>query len=362
MRVALDVSSLDHARLSGVGVYIGQLGRALALHPGIDLEGVVPLRRFLKLSTIRKNPFALPVRLWIPGISERGVDIFHGPDFRLPAGVRIPKVLTLHDLAFLEEGMTSTEFARLSRGKVEAALFQGRPARVIAVSHFTRRSILSRYPEWEGRVDVVHHGGDHLLSQAALSFDGHSPGSSQAAPYVFFVGNLEARKNLLGLIRAFQLLKSRRPDFKELRLVLAGKPGFGFEVIREHLDRDSTDIDLKGYQSGPELAALYRGASVFAYPSFHEGFGFPVLEAMGFGVPVLTSRDSAMSEIAGSAAGALVDPASTEEIAAGLERILCDTELRVQAIRSGRLRCSEFLWSDCAARTVEVYRRAIDSD
>ena len=361
MRVDLDVSSLDHARLSGVGVYIGQLGRALARLPGVDLHGVVSLSRLLKFPRIRANAFGLPARLWLPGVSDRGVDIYHGPDFRLPAGVRTPKILTVHDLAFLEEGMTSPDFARLSRDKVEAAFFRGRPARVIAVSHFTRRSILSRYPEWEGRVDVVHHGGDHLLSQGDVSFDGHLPGSAQAAPYVLFVGNLEARKNVLGLIRAFQLLKGRRSDFKGLRLVLVGKPGFGFQIIRDHLDGDSTDVELKGYQSDSELADLYRGATVFAYPSFHEGFGFPVLEAMGFGVPVLTSRESAMSEVAGNAAGALVDPASTEEMAVGLERTLCDSELRARVIRDGRQRFSEFRWSDCAARTLQVYRRAIDS-
>jgi len=360
MRVALEISSLDHVQLSGVGVYVGQLGRALSLHSGIFLNGVLPLRRVRRVARVRRNPFGLPARLWLPIFSDRAYDIYHGPDFRLPAGVRIPKVLTLHDLAFLDEGMTSPEFARLSLAKVESALSRGRPSRVIAVSEFTKRKVLSRFPELEGRVDVVHHGGEHLLSHDAGGGGVSASDLASVAPYVLFVGNLEARKNVSGLIRAFRLLKSRRPDFSGLKLVLVGKPGFGFESIRDELARGGSDIDLKGYQSDAALASLYRGASVFAYPSFHEGFGFPVLEAMGFGVPVLTSRESAMSEVAGMAVGAVVSPGSIEEIAAGLEQLMGDSALRAHAVSSGRRRFGEFRWSDCADRTVRVYRRAIE--
>ena len=356
MRVALDLSSLDHERLSGIGVYVGQLAQALAARSDIELSGVWNPGRFLKRNWIIHHSKGIECFPWIPWISERRFDLYHGPDFRLPALRRIKRVLTLHDLAFYQPGMTSPEFAERSRLKVEHALLKGRPDCVIAVSEFTKKEILDRFPQYAGRVFTVPHGADHLLAP-----DPEVPSRVEGTPYFLFVGNLEARKNVTGLLTAFDLFCERSPSNRDARLILVGSPGYGFDSIAEKLStmKSRDRVELKGYLSKGELIRLYRGSRAFLYPSLHEGFGFPVLEAMSLGVPVLTSDCTATAEVAGDGAAVLVNPASLDELSEGIHRLWNDESLREKAINSGKSRAASFRWAEAARRTALVYRAAV---
>jgi alpha-1,3-rhamnosyl/mannosyltransferase len=179
-------------------------------------------------------------------------------------------------------------------------------------------------------------------------------------PYALFVGGVEPRKNLLALVRAFSQL--RDPD---VRLVLAGgrvrwAPG-EWDAVEDAiggLGRSAwTRIVRTGYVNEHDRRALMSGATVLAYPSRYEGFGFPVLEGFASGVPVLTSDTSSLPEVAGDAA-LLVDPSDEDAIAEGLARLFGDAELRSRLADAGLERVQAYTWERCAASTAETLRRA----
>lgn len=356
MRILLDVSGLDHMRISGVGTYVRHLGQALLDDPKVNIQGSYRLSRWRHLNVIRRHWLG-PVRPYFPfflDISPNDCDLFHGPDFRLPNLRGVKRVVTIHDLAFYERGFTAAKFAADRIALTEDVLGKKSPEAVIAVSNFTRDEVLKRFPKLRGRVHTVWHGADHLLIPANK---GPRP---MAEPYFLFVGNLEARKNVVGLIRAFSILKNR-PEHKQTRLVLVGKEGFGFDEIKE-VCRDvqcTEHIILPGFINNLGLVNYYQWAQAFVYPSFYEGFGFPVLEAMRLGCPVVTSSTSACPEIAGGAAE-LVDPYQPESIAEGMRKLVEDQELRRQIIARGQVRGVEFRWQDCAKNTLGVYQKAIE--
>ncbi len=355
MRVALDLSSLLGSRLSGVGVYVGQLAQALSKRSDLELEGVWPLNRFLKRSWINRHAPNVRSAPWIPAWSQSRFDLFHGPDFKLPRERGLRRVVTIHDLAFLQPGMTSPDFAEKALKKVEHSLLAAEPDAVIAVSEFTRLEILERFPELNGRVFTVHHGADHFsraseVKRSTVSLD---------RPYFLFVGNLEARKNVIRLVEAFSSFCAKNSDH---RLVLVGKPGYGYESIIQAVSDSGVNsrIEIRGYVDHEALASLYLGATAFVYPSIHEGFGFPILEAMSFGTPVLTSKGSATAEVSGDAAASLADPYSVEEIADRL-KIIADAGAEQRASWSvhGQARANQFKWAECGRRTSLIYRFAI---
>jgi len=172
---------------------------------------------------------------------------------------------------------------------------------------------------------------------------------------VLFVGAIQRRKNVARLVKAFE----RMP--KGWRLTLAGATD-GYEAAAELRAVEESprrsDIDVPGYVSASDLASLYNRASIFAFPSLEEGFGIPVLEAMAHGVPAIASRSSALLETAGDAA-ILIDPLDTDQLAAELNRLAADDDLRADLIRRGYDRARMFSWEAAVERTWDVYRALI---
>jgi O-antigen biosynthesis alpha-1,3-mannosyltransferase len=354
MRVLFDVSCLDHERISGVGTYARHLAQALARLRRIELTGSWSISRHRQLPIIRRHwtgELAPYIPLWSDWRTN-GFEVFHGPDYHIPKVRRLARVVTIHDLAFFEPGYGVPRIARSRRQGVLHLLRRQKPEAVIAVSDFTRQKILERFPEFEGRVHTVWHGADHLLVPVNR---GPRP---LPEPYYLFVGNLEARKNIIGLLRAFNVLK-RRPEHKETRLILVGKAGYGFDEIKR-VCRESSfpeHIILPGFISSMGLVNYYQWAEAFVYPSHYEGFGFPILEAMRLGCPVVTSSVSASPEVAGDAA-LLVNPTDPEDIAEAMARVAQDQKLRENLIARGRNRGNQFTWERCATETVAVYEQA----
>jgi glycosyltransferase involved in cell wall biosynthesis len=202
-------------------------------------------------------------------------------------------------------------------------------ARVIAVSDFTRRELVELLGVDEEKIRVVPNGVAEIFSADGPAADGD---------YVLAVGTLEPRKNLPRLAEAARRLGV------ELRLV--GARGWGYVEL--------DGVRWLGERPDEELARLYRGAAVVAYPSLYEGFGIPVLEAMACGAPVVTSAGGATEEVAAGAA-VLVDPRDTVSIAAGIEEAAARRdELRTRGLERARA----FAWDEIARRTVDVYRQA----
>jgi glycosyltransferase involved in cell wall biosynthesis len=232
-------------------------------------------------------------------------------------------------------------------------------AAIIVPSNSTRDDLLGGHPIDPSKVRVVHHGASSWdVRPSARDIADARARFGVPERYVVFIGGIEPRKNLERLARSFTRVGT------DAALVIAGGPVRWIPKAAARLDRVVDDLGeghriiRTGYVSGREKAALLAGATVLAYPSLYEGFGFPVLEGFTAGVPVLTSNTSSLPEVVGDAA-VMVDPTSEEEIAAGLARLLGDEELRARLREAGRERVGSFTWEACARATADALKDAL---
>jgi glycosyltransferase involved in cell wall biosynthesis len=230
-----------------------------------------------------------------------------------------------------------------------------RAARVIAVSQFTKDTVLQHFPTLEDKVRVVHSGLDHAFEERDTS-NGHTGGR----PYILFVGSIEPRKNLPRLIRAFEIAMAETGLKHDL--VFCGPWGWRYQGVVAAWEGSPLRERIRhaGYVPANDLPALYAGADLLAYPSLQEGFGFPVLEAMASGTPVVTSNVAALPEIAGDAA-LMVPPTNTDAIAGAIASVLTNPDLAGDLVERGRRRARPFTWSRAAAETLSVYREAMSA-
>jgi glycosyltransferase involved in cell wall biosynthesis len=270
-------------------------------------------------------------------------------------------VLTVHDLAFRRFPDSAPTATRRWLARLDRALRQA--GEIVTPSEATRSDLLDLYPVDAERVTAIHHGIDHERFRPAPpeEVDRVRRGYGIDGPYLLFVGGLEPRKNLPALLEAYAALD----DAIRPALVLAGASvpwnPEGRAAMMAALGRLPAAargrVVLTGYVADPDRAPLYTGAAALAFPSRYEGFGFPVLEAMACGTPVVTSNVSSLPEVAGDAA-LLVDPTDRESIADGLRRVLEDDRLAGRLRRDGPARASAFTWDRAARRTADVLRRA----
>jgi glycosyltransferase involved in cell wall biosynthesis len=324
MRVAIDVSPLVQTR-AGTARYLEGLMHELRARDDVTVT-TRAFGRSDRASTLARDA------VWYPFLlgREDTADVLHCPTYRGPTRPRVPLVVTVHDLAVFRHPEAFNRWTRAYSPRVVPRVLAA-AQRVIAVSEFTRRELIEllRVPDEKIRV-VPNAVGDEFTSV----------GEAEEGDYVLAVGTLEPRKNLSRLVEAVQ--RTRR----ELRVV--GARGWGGVEV------GGNGVRWLGEVSDKELARLYRGATCVAYPSLYEGFGIPVLEAMACGAPVVTTRGTAMEEVADGAA-VLVDARDPAEIAAGIERAATD---RDELVARGLERASQFRWDAVAAATVQVYREA----
>jgi glycosyltransferase involved in cell wall biosynthesis len=324
MRVAIDTSVLAQTR-AGTARYLKGLLRELGRRDDLTVSA----RHFGGGG--RAAAFARD-SVWYPLVlgRERRADVLHCPTYRGPMGPRTPMVVTVHDLAVLRHPETFNRWTRNYSPRVVPRVLRA-AHRIIAVSEFTRRELVELLDVPPDKIAVVPNGVDDEFTRE---------GAAAPGDYVLAVGTLEPRKNLGRLVEAAQ-----RSDV-ELRVV--GARGWG------DVEVGGNGVRWLGEVDDAELARLYRGALCLAYPSLYEGFGIPVLEAMACGAPVVTTRGSAMEELADGAA-VLVDAYDPAEIAAGIERAAAE---RDQLVARGFERARAFRWEEIADATVRVYREA----
>lgn len=282
--------------------------------------------------------------------------IYHEPNYILQpfAGLSIT---TIHDLSHIHyPEYHPRERVRFMERELPRTI--DRAAHIITDSAFVKREVVNLLGVAEQRVTAIPLGVERSFyprteveTGSILRSYGLTHGS-----YLLVVATLEPRKNLEGLIRNYlRLPTSVRQRFP---LIVAGGSGWRCQALENTLAELKRSGEGKhlGYVERSHLPFLYAGAAAFAFPSFYEGFGFPPLEAMASGVPVLTSASSSMAEVAGDAA-ILVDPLNDDSLFAGLERLLQDDELRAISSKKGQVQAQKFTWEECVRKTVDLYRR-----
>ena len=316
MRVGVDVSPLVQTR-AGTARHVRGLVGALRNRAGLDLE----LLRFGgpgRASSVARDALWYPVGL---ARRARGLDLLHCTTFRGPSRAEVPVVVTVHDLAILRFPeafpLWHRQYGRAGLRRVLRAA-----SAVVAVSEFTKSEIVELVGIGAERVQVVPNGVDGTFTVDGPRAEGD---------YVLAVATLEPRKNLAHAVEAARLAGI------ELRVV--GARGWGGVEVPGWVGEVPDD----------ELAALYRGARCFLYPSLYEGFGLPVLEAMACGTPVVTSSGTAMEEVAGGAA-VLADPSSADALAVGIAEAEARRE---ELVARGFARAADFTWA-AAADAVEA--------
>jgi glycosyltransferase involved in cell wall biosynthesis len=323
VRVAVDTTPL---RLTGAGT-ARYLRNLLA-----RIESDVDVRRIAFGGAGKASVLARELA-WYPfGLGRLdAVDVLHCPTYYGPLRPRVPLVVTVLDLSVFRH---PEAFPRWTRTAVPALVPRVLRAarRILAISEFTKSELVEVLGVPAEKVAAVPLAVEPEVFRA--------DGEAAAGEYVLAVATLEPRKNLARLVEA-----TRRVGV-ELRVV--GAVGWGGVAV------GGDGVRWLGRVDDEELARLYRGAAVAAYPSLYEGFGFPILEAMACGTPVVTSRGGSMAEVAGGAA-VLADPFDAASIAAGIEEA---RSRRGELRERGRARAAEFSWQETARRTIEVYREA----
>jgi glycosyltransferase involved in cell wall biosynthesis len=339
VRIALDATYSVGRNLSGVGVYSREILRGLAeAHPEAELLFCYRPHRLLR-SFAERLPRNCRRRLLHEPLAPRSADLFHGLNQRLPRA-RLPRtVTTFHDLFVLSGDYSSPEFRR--RFEEQARDAAKRSDLVLAVSEFTARQVEELLGVERARLRVIPHG---------VRLPGGRESGERRERIVLHVGAVQKRKNISRLVVAFAALA---PDW---RLVLVGSLGYGAEEILHDIEQSPRreSIQVLGYVSDEGLARWYERAAIFAFPSLDEGFGMPVLEAMAWGVPVLTSNRSALPEVGGNAA-VLVDPTDVDAIAGALKELAENDELRKKLAERGKTRAAAFPWETAVSKTWAAY-------
>jgi len=300
-------------------------------------------------------PGALKEKIWawkIPWFNRTlgKSEVLLAPSFlEVNLGVKIPQVVIIYDMTtFLfpdQRGQAVSE--RLSKRTKIACK---KAEKIIAISEATKRDVLNILKIPSSKVVVTYPGLTRLPEPAKKL-----PQGLKEKSYILFVGTIEPRKNLIGLFRAYAMLSAQLQE--KFPLVVVGAQGWNtgetYQVLRKENLKDK--VIFLGYQDDNMLAKLYREAAVFVYPSLYEGFGIPIIEAMSFGTPVITSNVSSMPEAAGKAA-LLIDPTEPKSISSALQRVLegefkvSNTQLKAQA--------NKFSWEKAAKEVLRALEEA----
>ncbi len=325
-----------------------QLLRHLEQSPTLELQPVLKVSR-LKKRTSLETLISKRVKIVPPWSPFADADqIYHGPDFKLDMRGAFPRIVTIHDLVVFE-GLYSDP--RFDQQGIEdlTSILNSKLSAVIANSEFTKSQIIKYFPQLKNKVHVTLLGCDQARPTQEL------PANTVPEKYILFLGTLEKRKNVLGLLEAFEILRSQG---RQEHLVLAGGWGFGAEAIRQKIQNSAFNSSIHCLNYIPEamINGLYKNAKAMVFPSFYEGFGIPILEAMRAHCPVVTSAQGAMAEVAGGAA-VLCNPHDSQSIADATLQILCDNDFSNEQIQKGAQRAAQFTWSNCASSTLDVYEK-----
>jgi glycosyltransferase involved in cell wall biosynthesis len=374
MRIAIDYTAAIRQG-AGIGVYVRNLvaamlaqdtknqytlltsGRADIEHPFPTADNVHGHN--LLLSDRYINILWYRMRVPVPATLFTGpTDIYHGPDFVLPPlGKKVRKVVTIHDLAFLEHPEYAVPSLAEYLRKVVPEAAEAADV-IVTLSSEVSRTLIEHFHTPAEKLVVIPLGVQPyfrritdpiLLAATRYKF-------KLKYPLVLAVGTLEPRKNHRGLIKAFH--QAQKQQDGPAMLAIAGGPGWLYEETQQ-LVRDlklEQKVRFLGRVTDHELVTLYSMADIFAFPSFFEGFGMPPIEAMACGAPVITSNTSSLPEVVGDAA-LQVDPHNVDELAHAITRLLQNQQLREDLRQNGYQRAQLYTWERSARQTLRIYQQ-----
>lgn len=375
MNIGIDIRPLMTAPRTGVGEYTYELLDAifkidrhnryfLLYNSWNDVSENIPKWEYENVKILAKR---MPNKLYngsmrlfgrprLDAIST-GLDIFFAPNLNfISLSSRTKFILTVHDLSFhfFPEFSTGKQFWW---HKIVAPQKQCERANLIlAPSENTGRDIVDYYGISPEKIKVIYPGIKPINNEQ-LAIAGGEVKKKYDLPdeYILFLGTVEPRKNIIGLIEAFELFSLSAAQ--NYALVIAGAPGWKNAEIftRAKNSKVADKIKFVGFIEAKDKPALYAAAQMFVYPSFYEGFGFPVLEAMLAGTPVITSNRSSLPEVAGSAA-CLIDPVRPEQIALAMSELATKPNLRNWHIEKGRAQTKKFTWEKAAKEWLEIIK------
>ena len=364
MKVAIDNRSLPH---SGIGTYTRFLFEKLRLvgRPEQDADQFLPVTDHINLDlSAGIEKYLLGIRrLWwenrqLPALLRRdGFDLLHNPrNIGIPYQARCPVIVTIHDIipwVFAREYLPTVMQKHIYKAMLRRAVH--RSNFILTDSVYSADEICRFFPKAAKKIEVVLLAGDpdFCLRDGKDAPDAEIEELLGGSPYILTIGGSEPRKNNRRLVRAFRSLASM--DRRGHKLVIVGGPWRGLD-LRAELGAAASDVVFTGGVSKDLLIRLYNRATVFVFPSLYEGFGLPVLEAMGCGTPVICSHSSSLPEVAGEAT-VMIDPEDEAAMAAAMQRVLASASLREELSVSGLAQCRKFSWDKAVGQTYEVYRK-----
>ena len=366
MKIA--INTLGPSKLkAGVGNYVTNLIRELA---NLDTSNTYLIytskenKKYFKTNNKRLiikdiGLFSLnkPIRvLWeqlvLPfSLLWNKIDVLHSPGFVCPIIKTTKSVVTIHDMTFFSHPKVHTFFKRIYFPlMITLSLWVSN--KTISVSNNTTKDISKYVRINKKKVSTIYESFNQLSMPEHTSTDEFLRNRYNIhSKYLLFVGTLEPRKNIKSIIIALSKIKD-----KKVKLVIVGGKGWMYDDLFSVLKKLKLEdrVIFTGYVPDEELGSFYRNAEGFIYPSFYEGFGIPILEAMYFGCPVITSNISSMPEVAGDAA-ILINPKSINELTDAIDTLLSNAKLRKDMIKKGLSNVKRFSWERMARETLNVY-------
>ena len=296
-------------------------------------------------------------------LKEIKPNLVHFPHFNVPIFYKDKFVVTIHDLIHqhfqMKRATTNDPVTYQIKQFGYDLVFKNainKSVKILVPSKFVKDQLVKGWKVDNKKIVITHEAVDDKIFTIANKMsqeriDGVMEKFNIRVPYIFYVGNAHPHKNVEGLIQAFLKLKERYP---KLALVLSGQDHYFWQRIKREYQYDG--IIYTGYVSDEMLVALYKNASCFVMPSFEEGFGIPLLEAMACGCPVVSSNAGALGEVGGTAC-IYFDPAKPDDMGDQIDRVLNNVDLRNELIRKGQKRYKQFSWEKLTKQTLEVYKQ-----